>query len=65
MADPERFALSPYLPLPGEADPVRQPRISPEHSVVVRDFFQNLLRVASGLAATLAVWRGINLVATQ
>ena len=38
VADPERFALSPYLPLPGEADPARLPRTSPEHSVVVQDF---------------------------
>ena len=40
VTDPQRFALSPYLPLPGEADPARLPRTSPEHSVVVRDFFQ-------------------------
>jgi serine/threonine-protein kinase HipA len=55
MADPERFALSPYLPLPGEADPARLPRTSPEHSVVVRDFFQNLLPEGKSLDAAAAV----------
>jgi serine/threonine-protein kinase HipA len=55
VADPERFALSPYLPLPGEADPARQPRVSPEHSVVVRDFFQNLLPEGKSLDAAAAV----------
>ena len=54
-ADPERFALSPYLPLPGEADPARLPRTSPEHSVVVRDFFQNLLPEGKNLDAAAAV----------
>ena len=55
VADPERFALSPYLPLPGEADPVRLPRTSSEHSVVVRDFFQNLLPEGKSLDAAAAV----------
>jgi len=54
VADPERFALSPYLPLPGEADPARLPRTSPEHSVVVRDFFQNLLPEGKSLDAAAA-----------
>src|ERR1700724_3983659 len=54
MADPERFALSPYLPLPGEAYPARVPRTSPEHSVVVRDFFQNLLPEGKSLDAAAA-----------
>ena len=55
VADPERFALSPYLPLPGEADPARLPRTSPAHSVVVRDFFQNLLPEGKSLDAAAAV----------
>jgi serine/threonine-protein kinase HipA len=55
VADPERFALSPYLSLPGEADPARLPRTSPEHSVVVRDFFQNLLPEGKSLDAAAAV----------
>ena len=55
LTDPERFALSPYLPLPGEADPARLPRTSPEHSVVVRDFFQNLLPEGKSLDAAAAV----------
>jgi serine/threonine-protein kinase HipA len=54
VADPERFALSPYLPLPGEADPARLPRTSPEHSAVVRDFFQNLLPEGKSLDAAAA-----------
>ena len=54
VADPERFALSPYLPLPGEVDPARLPRTSPEHSVVVRDFFQNLLPEGKSLDAAAA-----------
>ncbi len=54
VADAERFALSPYLPLPGEADPSRLPRPSPEHSVVVRDFFQNLLPEGKSLDAAAA-----------
>ena len=55
VGDPERFALSPYLPLPGEADPARLPRTSPQHSVVVRDFFQNLLPEGKSLDAAAAV----------
>jgi serine/threonine-protein kinase HipA len=55
VADPERFALSPYLPLPGEADPARLPRTSPAHSVVVRDFFQNLLPEGKSLDVAAAV----------
>ena len=54
VVDPERFALSPYLPLPGEADPARVPRTSPAHSVVVRDFFQNLLPEGKSLDAAAA-----------
>ncbi len=54
LADPERFALSPYLPLPDEADPARLPRASPGHSVVVRDFFQNLLPEGKSLDAAAA-----------
>jgi serine/threonine-protein kinase HipA len=55
VADPERFALSPYLPLPGEADAARLPRTCPAHSVVVRDFFQNLLPEGKSLDAAAAV----------
>jgi HipA-like protein len=54
VVDPERFALSPYLPLPGEADPARLPRASPENSMVVRDFFQNLLPEGKSLDAAAA-----------
>jgi serine/threonine-protein kinase HipA len=57
LRDPERFALSPYLPLPGEADLARLPRASPGHSVVVRDFFQNLLPEGRSLDAAAAAAR--------
>ena len=54
LADPERFALSAYLPLPDEENPARLPRISPEHSTVVQDFFQNLLPEGKSLDAAAA-----------
>lgn len=57
LTAPERFALSPYLPLPGEADTTRLPRAAPEHSVVVRDFFQNLLPEGKNLDAAAAAAR--------